>query len=75
MHVSIDGAFKGCFGADKTIGQWINESTALPVIVAGGLVDPKQAERLVAEGHADFSAVGRAMSKDPDWSRHARKVL
>lgn len=75
LHISTDGAFKGYFGGAKTIGQWAKESTAVPVIVAGGLRRPQQAERAIAEGHADLAAVGTAMLKDGDWSRHAQAAL
>ena len=75
LDVSTDGAFKGYFDTDQTIGQWVREITGLPTIVAGGLDKPEDAERLVADGHADFAAVGRAMLRDPDWSRHAWEVL
>jgi 2,4-dienoyl-CoA reductase-like NADH-dependent reductase (Old Yellow Enzyme family) len=75
LHVSTDGAFKGAFGTHRTIGQWVKDLTDLPIIVAGGLSEPAEAERLVADGHADLVAVGRAMLKDPEWTRHAREVL
>jgi 2,4-dienoyl-CoA reductase-like NADH-dependent reductase (Old Yellow Enzyme family) len=75
LHVSTDGAFKGYFGTTRTIGHWVKEITHLPVIVAGGLGDPADAERAVAEGHADFAAVGTAMLDDPDWTRHAAQKL
>jgi len=75
LHVSTDGAFNGYFGTEKTIGQWVKECTALPIIVAGGLGHPAAAERAVAEGHADFAAVGHALLDDPAWARHAREAL
>jgi NADPH2 dehydrogenase len=75
LHISTDGAFKGYFGSERTIGQWAKKMTDLPIIVAGGLGDPADAERAVAEGHADFAAVGTAMLKDPDWTRRAAEKL
>jgi 2,4-dienoyl-CoA reductase-like NADH-dependent reductase (Old Yellow Enzyme family) len=75
LHVSTDGAFKGAFGTDRSMGQSVKQLTDLPIIVAGGLVEPAEAERLVAEEHADLAAVGRAMLKDPEWARHAREAL
>ena len=75
LHVSTDGAFKGYFDTNRTIGKWIKEITDLPTIVAGGLGDPKDAERLLVGGHADLTAVGTAMLEDPDWARHAGAVL
>jgi len=75
LHISTDGAFKGCFGSDKTIGRWAKETTDLPIIVAGGLGDPHDAERAVAEGHTDLAAIGSAMMEDPDWTARARSAL
>lgn len=75
LHISTDGAFAGYFGADKSIGKWAKEFTRLPVVVAGGLGRPRDAERAVAEGHCDFAAVGTAMLKDPDWTRRAARAL
>jgi 2,4-dienoyl-CoA reductase-like NADH-dependent reductase (Old Yellow Enzyme family) len=75
LHLSTDGALKGCFGSDKTIGQWAREMTELPIMVAGGLGDPRVAEQAVLERHADFAAVGSAMMEDPDWTAHAAEGL
>lgn len=75
LHVSTDGAFRGYFGTDRPIGLWVKELCDLPVIVAGGLRRPQDAERLLAEGIADLAAVGTAMLRDPAWSRHARDAL
>ena len=75
LHVSTDGAFRGYFGTDTPIGAWVSRICGLPVIVAGGLRRPEDAERVLAEGIADLAAVGSAMLRDPDWSRHARDAL
>ena len=75
IHLSTDGALKPCFGEARTLGQWVRGFTELPLIVAGGLGDPHEAERLIAEGHGDLAAVGSPMLRDPDWTAHAREVL
>ena len=75
LHISTDGAFKGYFGSDRTIGQFAREITSVPVIIAGGLREPAQAQRLIAEKHADFAAVGTAMLRDADWASKARLAL
>lgn len=75
LDISTDGAFKGYFGTDRSLGKWAREFTRLPIIVAGGLGDPQEAERAVAEGHADFAAVGTAMLENADWTRDARAAL
>jgi 2,4-dienoyl-CoA reductase-like NADH-dependent reductase (Old Yellow Enzyme family) len=75
LHVSTDGAFMEYFDTNETIGKLVKEVTDLPIIVAGGMRQPEDAERLIAEGHADLAAVGTAMLTDPDWSRNARAAL
>jgi 2,4-dienoyl-CoA reductase-like NADH-dependent reductase (Old Yellow Enzyme family) len=75
LHVSTDGAFKGWFDPGKPLGAWVKGMTTIPVIVAGGLRQPADAERVLTEGIADFAAVGTAMLRDAEWSRHARETL
>ena len=75
LHASTDGALKGCFGSAKTIGQWIKHTAQVPIVVAGGLGNPADAERAVAGGHTDFAAVGQAMMDDPEWTQHAKAAL
>ena len=75
LHLSTDGAFKPAFGASKPLGKWARESTELPVMVAGGLGDPQEAERAIALGVADFAAIGSAMMEKADWTRKAREAL
>ncbi|HET7158062.1 MAG TPA: FAD-dependent oxidoreductase, partial [Burkholderiales bacterium] len=45
----------------------IKEAVSIPVFVAGRLVDPADAETVLAEGCADFVSVGRALYTDPHW--------
>ncbi len=75
LHLSTNGALKNVFGTDRTIGQWARQATALPILVAGRLGDPVDAERAVAEGHTDLVAVGYAMLRDPQWTLHAQQAL
>ncbi|MFB3880753.1 MAG: hypothetical protein ACE149_05790 [Armatimonadota bacterium] len=75
LHASTDGALKPFLDTGDTIGRFVKRSCALPLIVAGGLGDPRQAERAVADGHADLAAIGQAMFDDPDWTAQARQTL
>ncbi|HOF89465.1 MAG TPA: NADH:flavin oxidoreductase/NADH oxidase [Armatimonadota bacterium] len=90
LHLSTDGALRpagqlepemgravGAYGqaAAPTLGQVVKTLTRLPLIIAGGLGDPHDADRAVADGHADLAAVGRAMLDDPEWTLHAREAL
>ncbi len=75
LHLSTDGALKGHFGSHRALGAWAKEFAALPVMVAGGLGDPQEAERAVAGGAADFAAVGSAMMEEAEWTRRAEEAL
>lgn len=75
LHISTDGAYRGYFDTDKTIGHYCREITKLPLMIAGGLRTPADAQRLIAENHADFAAVGTAMLRDPEFATHAREAL
>ena len=55
---------RGCLGPyAKPIKQAVN----IPVLVAGRVVDPADAEKLLTDGCADFISVGRALYADPHW--------
>ena len=45
----------------------------IPVIAVGRLGYPELAESLLAEGKADFIALGRALLADPDWPDKVRR--
>jgi 2,4-dienoyl-CoA reductase-like NADH-dependent reductase (Old Yellow Enzyme family) len=45
------------------------------VQAVGMIVDPHQAEKIVADGHADCVAFGRGFLDDPRWAWHAAAVL
>ena len=75
LHLSTDGVFQSYFGEPVSLGQWAGRFADLPVIAAGGLGDPHDADRAVAEGHCDLAAIGNAMYEDPEWTVKARKEL
>lgn len=54
-----DGLNIGCAAAVK-------EVVDVPVIAVGRIHDPRLAERILADGFADFVAMGRPMLADPD---------
>lgn len=45
----------------------IKESVSIPVLVAGRIVEPADAEAVLASGSADFVSVGRALYADAHW--------
>ena len=47
----------------------VREVVDVPVIAVGRIHDPALAERILAEGRADFVAMGRPMLADPDLPR------
>ena len=51
----------------------IRKAVHLPVIGVGRVKDPIQAERLLAEGHADLVGIVRAQIADPEFAKKARE--
>jgi 2-enoate reductase len=51
----------------------IKSSVGIPVIAVGRLDNPKLAEKIVAEGKADFVALGRGLLADPEWPNKFRE--
>lgn len=45
----------------------VKQVTSLPVIAVGRMHYPKTAEQVLAEGKADFIAIGRGLLADPEW--------
>lgn len=45
----------------------VKDAVSIPVLVAGRIVDPEDAESVLAEGCADFVSIGRALYADPHW--------
>jgi len=75
LHVSTLSVFEAYFDVEKSLGQQVKVLSDLPVIVAGGLRQPAEAERAISEGHGDLAAVGTAMMRNPDWSLCATDAL
>ncbi|MCK6449808.1 MAG: NAD(P)-binding protein [Alphaproteobacteria bacterium] len=46
---------------------WLKPRVRVPVIAVGRLGDPAIAAAAIAEGKADFVALGRTLVADPDW--------
>jgi 2-enoate reductase len=45
----------------------VKQVVSIPVIAVGKLHYPETAEAVLAEGKADFIAIGRGLLSDPDW--------
>ena len=44
-------------------------------VAVGLIIKPQQAEAIIANGQADFVAIGREMLFDPFWAVHAAHEL
>jgi len=62
-------------GYNVPLARQIRRDAGLPTRVVGLIVDPKQAETIVAEGSADMVALARAFLDDPHWAWHAAQAL
>lgn len=72
--VKIDG---GPFGRNVPLAAEIRaavrgEGHETPVVTAGGICSPWQAEAILEAGHADIVAAARQSLADPDWFRKVR---
>ncbi len=50
----------------------IREVVGIPVVVAGRIKDPIQAEKILADGHADMVGMARAIIADPELPNKAK---
>ena len=53
----------------------VRREATIPTIAVGLIRDPRHAEAIVAEGHADMVALGRGILNDPRWPWHAAEEL
>ncbi|MFC7496763.1 MULTISPECIES: FAD-dependent oxidoreductase [unclassified Nocardioides] len=64
----VNGAAYGD-GLNVAAAQAVREVVDVPVIAVGRLHDPDLAEQVLADGRADFVAMGRPLLADPDLPR------
>lgn len=50
------------------LAKAIKAVVEIPVLTGGKLGQPAVAERVLADGHADFIGLGRPLLADPDWT-------
>ncbi|MBC7436744.1 MAG: FAD-dependent oxidoreductase [Bdellovibrionales bacterium] len=55
---------RGCLAP---LAKPIKDAVGIPVFVAGRIVEPQDAEEVLASGSADFVSLGRALYADPHW--------
>ena len=66
--VTVEGYF-------SPLTEAIKKVVNIPVILTGGIVTPKAAEELLANGKADLIGVGRAIFTDSNWAKNAIESL
>ncbi len=62
-------------GYQVPFARAVREAVDMPVWAVGMIVDPRQAEELVATGSADVVALARAFIDNPHWPYEAARVL
>jgi 2,4-dienoyl-CoA reductase (NADPH2) len=55
------------------VAEGIKKVVAIPVITNGRIIDPRDAEQILATGKADFVAMTRPLIADPDLPSKARE--
>lgn len=55
------------------LAEEVKKVVDIPVITVGSIREPQFAERILAEGKADFVAIGRGLISDPEWARKAKE--
>ena len=58
-------------GHSVPYAQAIKAAVDVPVMVAGRITEPQQAEDILRDGQADMIALGRALITDPEWPNKA----
>jgi 2-enoate reductase len=54
------------------LSEAVKKVVSIPVIAHGKLGDPELAEKVIAEGKADFVALGRPLLADPEWANKVK---
>jgi 2,4-dienoyl-CoA reductase-like NADH-dependent reductase (Old Yellow Enzyme family) len=79
--IDVSGGLAGSDDPGRGAGYFVEYAEALkevvgvPVLVAGGIADPRMADLIVRSRRADIVGIGRAMLENPAWTRSAAAVL
>jgi 2,4-dienoyl-CoA reductase-like NADH-dependent reductase (Old Yellow Enzyme family) len=79
--IDVSGGLAGSEDPGRGPGYFVGYAEALkeivpvPVLVAGGIGDPRMADLIIRSRRADLVGVGRAMLDDPGWTRAAGAAL
>ena len=72
---SSDTRVRRGFAFHAGFSRAIRDAVGIPVATVGLVIDPEQANRLVACGEADLVLLGREMLDDPNWPNRAATEL
>jgi 2,4-dienoyl-CoA reductase-like NADH-dependent reductase (Old Yellow Enzyme family) len=79
--IDVSGGLAGSDDPGRGPGYFVGYAEALkgvvdaPVLVAGGIADPRMADLIVRSRRADIVGIGRGMLDDPAWTRVAGAAL
>jgi 2,4-dienoyl-CoA reductase-like NADH-dependent reductase (Old Yellow Enzyme family) len=62
-------------GYQVPLAAAVKKASGIAVQAVGMIVDPHQAQAIVADGHADCVALARGFLDDPRWAWHAAALL
>ena len=79
-YISITVGMRGSYVKDTSypegftlpLAAAVKQDVDVPVIVASRIRFPELAEQALANGQADFVAIGRGVIADPEWANKAR---
>jgi 2,4-dienoyl-CoA reductase-like NADH-dependent reductase (Old Yellow Enzyme family)/thioredoxin reductase len=57
----------------RPLFEAVKKELNIPIIVGGGYRNPDRADKIVADGVADFLGMARSFLADPDWPQKARE--
>jgi 2,4-dienoyl-CoA reductase-like NADH-dependent reductase (Old Yellow Enzyme family) len=63
------------YGFQVPYAEQIRREARMPTQAVGLVVDPHQAEEILAQGRADLIAIAREALRNPNWALHAREAL
>ncbi|WP_441350849.1 oxidoreductase, partial [Streptomyces sp. ZEA17I] len=62
-------------GYQVPFAEQVRQATGTPTSAVGLILEPAQAEEIVATGQADAVMLGRQLLRDPHWAHHAAAAL
>ena len=72
LHITEYEAWQPAFGQGESLAALAKRHATVPVLANGSLQDPARAAGMLANGSADFVALGRGALANPDWPKRVR---